>query len=469
MQWVLKEVARLAGGEITAGDPTTRGNDPVWDSRRVIAGSIFVPLRGEKVDGHQFIADAKRRGAVASFVRKGWSGALPDGLVIISVDEPVEALQRWAHAYLETLPARVVGVTGSTGKTTTKEMVAAVLSDGFVVGKNYGNLNTEIGLPLTVLQAEADREVLVLEMGMRGQNEIRQLTSIAPPEIAVITNVGETHMELLGSLENIARAKGEILDGMLPQGIAVLNGDDAMVVSQARRAPGRIIWFGRHCHQQNECVWADQVESHGDSLQYLAHWQGASQIVAIPWPGQHNLYNSLAAIAVGLALEMPLERCVHGLVAYQPADNRLRVVLAAGGAKIIDDTYNASPVSMRAALQVLQEYPEGQRRFAVLGDMLELGPCGPGAHQELGKLVVALGLDGLFTVGALAGLIAATACEQGLPANKAETFVNNRSAVSRLRQVLRPGDLVLVKGSRGMGMEEIVQCLVGEEGAGGDH
>ena len=469
MQWVLKEVARLVGGDITAGDPAQKCNDPVCDSRRVIAGSIFVPLHGEKVDGHQFIADAKRHGAVASFMRKGWPGDLPDGLVIIQVDEPLEALQIWAHIYLQTLSARIVGVTGSTGKTTTKEMVAAVLSAGYAVGKNRGNLNTEIGLPLTVLQAEADREVLVLEMGMRGQGEILQLTAIAQPEIAVITNIGETHIELLGSIENIARAKGEILEGMLPQGIAVLNGDDEMVVNQAGRAPGRVIWFGRQCQDRGECVFADQVESHGDSLQYLAHWQGASQMVAIPWPGQHNLYNSLAAITVGLALEMSLEQCVRGLATYQPADSRLRVVPTACGAMMIDDTYNASPVSMRAALQVLKEYPEGQRRFAVLGDMLELGHCGPVAHQELGQLVAVLGLDGLFTVGPLASLIAAVARQQRSPVPITETFVDNRSLVLRLEQVLRPGDLVLVKGSRGMRMEEIVERLTGEEGTGGDH
>lgn len=469
MEWTLKEIAELTDGRIVAGSPELICSDPVSDSRRVAAGAVFVPLRGESVDGHDFLADAARRGAAACLVRHDFAGQLPEQLAAVSVSEPAEALQLWATRYLAGLGARVVGITGSTGKTTTKEMTAAILAGSWRTEKNRGNLNTEIGLPLTVLRAQPGCEVLVLEMGMRGPGEILQLTKIAPPDVAVISNIGETHIELLGSVENIAAAKGEILQGLRPAGTAVLNGDDPLVVSQAGRAPGPIIWYGQHCQHRTPCLWADQVQVHGDRLEYLAHWQGETVPVVFPWPGRHNLHNSLAAVAVGLALGLPLKQCVAGLAGYQPADNRLRLVNAKSGARLIDDTYNASPVSMRAALQVLRDYPAGERRLAVLGDMLELGANGPRAHRELGELVAGLRLDGLFTVGSLAAGIADGAAAAGSWPQLIETYQDNQTVAARLEQLLRPGDLVLLKGSRGMRMEEIVHRLTGEEGATSDH
>jgi UDP-N-acetylmuramoyl-tripeptide--D-alanyl-D-alanine ligase len=462
MKWELRTIADLTGGELLVGDGALLCGDPVWDSRRVTPGAIFVPLQGERADGHMFIADAQRRGAAASFVRRGWPGELPDGLAVILVDDPLRALQLWAKGYLQTIKAKVVGVTGSIGKTSTKEMIAAALSSTLKVGKTQGNLNTEMGLPAMVLAANHDLDVLVLEMGMRGPGEILELTLVAPPHVAVITNVGVTHIELLGSVENIAQAKGEILQGMRSDGIAVLNGDDPWVREQARRAPGRVIWYSSQPSPGDDVLWADQVQDLGLSMRYVVHWQGEEAVVTIPCPGEHNLPNSLAAIAVGLALGLNMHDCIRGLLNYRPASHRLNVLRAKTGAIVIDDVYNAGPDSVRAALRVLTAYPEGRSRYAVLGDMLELGALAESAHREIGELVASLQLDGLFTVGPLAELMARAAVEQGL--QQVKSFTDNDSAAAYLERLLRPDDLVLVKGSRGMQMESIVWALTGEGG-----
>lgn len=467
MKWELQRIAELAGGQILAGEGTLLCANPVWDSRRITPGDVFVPLQGERADGHRFMADAQQRGAAASFLRRGWSGEVPDGLAIVQVDDPLAALQQWATGYLETLAAKVVGVTGSIGKTTTKEMIAAVLASSLKVGKTLGNLNTEMGLPATVLAASPDLDVLVLEMGMRGPGEILELTEVAPPYVAVITNVGVTHIELLGSIENIARAKGEILQGLRADGIAVLNGDDPQIRAQAERAPGRVIWYSSQPRVGDDILWADQVTDLGMSIQYVAHWQGESASVAIPCPGEHNLPNSLAAIAVGLALGKSLSDCVRGLLDYRPASHRLNILQSRGGATVIDDAYNAGPGSVRAALRVLIAYPEGKARYAVLGDMLELGGLAASAHREIGQLVASLPVDGLFTVGPLARLMASAAREHGL--QTVTSFADNRAVAAHLERLLSSGDLVLIKGSRGMQMEEIVWSLTGEEGEGDGH
>lgn len=469
MEWKLAKIAELAGGKILVGDHALMCSDPVWDSRRVTAGAIFVPLRGENADGHAYLQDAWHRGAVASFVQSDYAGEKPAGMALIQVADPLAALQQWARAYLNTLPAKVVAVTGSIGKTSTKEMVAAVLSTRYRVGKTKGNLNTEMGLPQTVLQATPDLDVLVLEMGMRGPGEILELTSIAPPDVAVITNVGVSHIELLGSRENIARAKGEVLQGMQPDGVAVLNGDDELVASQAGRAPGRVIWFGQKRRDQDDALWADQIVDSGDSLQFVVHFADNALPVSIPWPGQHNLNNSLAAVAVGLALDMSLSDCVRGLANYRPADNRLNLRQTRRNVLLIDDTYNAGPDSVRAALQVLATYPRGGRRLAVLGDMLELGDLGPAAHREVGVVVASLHLDGLVTVGELGALVAQSALDAGLPAGRVASFSDNGAVIAHLEQSLQPGDLVLIKGSRGMRMEQIVWHFAEDRGAGHGH
>ncbi|NLY53842.1 MAG: UDP-N-acetylmuramoyl-tripeptide--D-alanyl-D-alanine ligase [Firmicutes bacterium] len=468
-KWTLGEVAHLADGVLVKGNKETVIDRVVIDSRVATPGCLFIPLRGERVDGHRFIADAAGRGAVATLAGCAWleSNPLPQ-IEVIRVGDTGIALQQWARRYLTHLPARIVGVTGSTGKTTTKEMIAAVLQASFCVLKNEGNLNTEIGLPLTVIQAEPQHELLVLEMAMRGKGEIKQLTEIAVPDIAVITNVGEAHIELLGSLEQIAETKGEILEGMADDGIAVLNGDDEQVLAQAPKAPGDIIYFGvGRKPEQTRRLSAVEFTNKGDCLEFVIEWQGERREVFFPWPGQHNVYNATAALAVGLACGMTLNQAIEGLASYRPAQNRLNIHTVRGFT-VIDDTYNANPTSMRVGLRVLQEYPQASRRVAVLGDMLELGDLAEEAHFQLGELVAEQGLDELLTVGELARSIARGAIAGGLAPHKVRSFATNQEAAAYLLATQVPGQLLLIKGSRGMQMEEIVEVLLGEEGEADD-
>jgi UDP-N-acetylmuramoyl-tripeptide--D-alanyl-D-alanine ligase len=460
-RWTLEEISQITGGRLLSGDPHQSVTHAVSDSRQATAGAIFVPLPGERVDGHDFLADAAQRGAVAAFVRCDFpQSRIPAGLAAVAVPDPAVALQTWARHHLRTLDAKVVGVTGSVGKTTTKEMIAAVLAERFSVLKNEGNLNTEIGLPLTVLQARPEHQVLVLEMAMRGPGEILQLTEIAAPDVAVITNVRESHIELLGSIENIAAAKGEILQGMAAGGTAVLNAADPLVVEQAQRAPGRVLWYGREVG--GESVSATDIANLGDGLRFTVCYGGQQETVNVPWPGLHNVSNALAAVATGIALGMSLPQAVSGLKCYQAAANRLNIRAAATGFTVIDDTYNASPDSMRAALQVLLDYPGAGRRIAVLGDMLELGERAVSAHREVGQAVAQAGVDRLLVRGELAQGIAQGAAAAGMDSRRISSTASNAEAARQLRDYLQAGDLVLIKGSRGMQMEQIVYDLLGE-------
>jgi len=458
--WSLGEIVKLTDGVLLQGKESTQVQRVVFDSRAATPGCLFVPIIGERVDGHKFITDAAGRGAVATLAGHTWlqNNPLPS-IDTIEVDLPVTALQRWAYRYLQTLRARVVGVTGSSGKTTTKEMIAAVMQAKYNVLRNEGNLNTEIGLPLTVVGALPEHEWLVLEMGMSSLGEIQLLTQIAPPHIAVITNVGEAHIELLGSKENIAIAKAEVLEGMVPDGIAVLNGDDPYVLAQAHKAPGSVIYFGVGPRaEQSQRLYISDLKNLGESLEFIVNWQDEKITVVFPWPGQHNVYNIAAALAVGVAAGIPLTEAVSGLDKYRPAHNRLFLKQLAGYT-VIDDTYNANPTSMRAALQVLLDYPGAAKRIAVLGDMLELGELAQSAHRELGTLVASSGVDELITVGSLARGIAQGAVDAGFAPAKVHSFACNQEAATFLRHSLQPGQLVLIKGSRGMRMEEIVAAL----------
>lgn len=458
--WSLDEIVKYTDGVLVKGSGETKVSKVVFDSRAATPGSLFVPIIGERVDGHNFIADAAGRGAVATLAGHAWlqNNQLPD-IDVISVNLPVTALQQWAYRYLQGLTARIVGITGSSGKTTTKEMVAAVLQSKYNVLKNEGNLNTEIGLPLTVVGALPEHEWLVLEMGMSSLGEIQLLTEIASPDIAVITNVGEAHIELLGSKQNIAIAKAEILEGMVSGGVAILNGDDAYVLAQAGKASSEIIYFGLGPKQEQvKRLYVTDLQNIGDRVEFVVNWQGEREQVVFPWPGPHNVYNIAAALAVGIAAGISLREAVTGLANFVPASSRLHIKKICGYT-VIDDTYNANPTSMLVGLQVLLDYPHAARRVAVLGDMLELGEMSETAHLDLGATIAKSGIDELITVGALARGIAAGAIEAGFAADRVQSFASNRAAAEFLRETQRPEQLVLIKGSRGMRMEEIVAAL----------
>ncbi|MCL4535669.1 MAG: UDP-N-acetylmuramoyl-tripeptide--D-alanyl-D-alanine ligase [Bacteroidetes bacterium] len=419
----------------------------VHDSRQAVPGSLFVALRGESADGHQFIPDAVRRGATGVIAeREPGAGWLPAGessrLAYLIVPDALRALQDLAHYWRRRHAIRVIAVTGSVGKTTTREMIAAVLSRRFQVLRSEANLNTETGLPLTLLKLEAIHQRAVLEMGMYGPGEIAALCRIAEPDTGVVTNVGPTHLERLGSLERIAEAKGELPRSLSSAGWAVLNGDDPRVRDMPTPARRLLFGLGEDCE-----VRADELESLGlAGICFRLHLGERSISVSSALMGRHQVYACLAAAAVGMVEGMSPEDIAMGLASPPPA-LRLRVVPGPNGSHLIDDTYNAAPVSVHAALDLLSDLPG--RRVAVLGDMLELGPYEESAHREVGRWAAAV-LDRLVVVGERARLIGEEARASGMAS------VQFAATKDEVELEFGPVDWVLIKGSRGMKMEDLV-------------
>ena len=443
----------------------------VIDSRQAGPGSLFVALPGEHTDGHNFVAHAFSRGALAALVSRPMDGSFltldarlpgqevsvqPGEHVCILVDDTLVALQQIAAAWRTRFAPRVIGVTGSVGKTTTKEIIAAVLGQRYVTLKSPGNLNNEIGLPLTVLQLEERHERVVLEMGMYDVGEITQLCRIAQPHVGVITNVGPVHLERLGTVERVAQAKAELVQALPVDGVAVLNADDPMVSAMAAQTHARVFRYGL---EPDADLWADDIAGEGlEGIRFRFHYQGDVVHVRVPLLGRHSVHTALRATAVGLIEGLSWDEIVPGLQNVE-TQLRLMVVRAVNGATLLDDTYNASPASTLAALNLLADLPVGNgRRIAVLGDMLELGSYEEEGHRIVGARVADVA-DSLITVGQRARLIASEAVASGLPATKVQAVADSETALVRLRSMLGPGDVVLVKGSRASHMDEIATAL----------
>lgn len=426
----------------------------VTDSRQVRQGDLFVALPGARVDGHQFIADALSRGA-AGVLGRTWPETLPTDagahVAIVLVQDPLASLQALAKARLAHCGTKVVGITGSVGKTSTKDAIASVLSVRYNVLKSLGNFNTEIGLPLTLLDLTERHQRAVLEMGMYGLGDIAALCGIATPTIGVVTNIGPAHLERLGSMENITSAKAELVENLVSDGAAVLNADDWRVLSLRHRTRARCVTYG--LSTEADCR-ADNILTNGLlGISFDLVWQDKKIRIDTPLLGRHSVYTALSAAAVGLVDGLSVEEVTQGLREPQGAD-RMRIRKTKGGATILDDTYNASPASVRAALQLLAEMPG--RKIAVLGDMLELGAYETGGHQEVGETAAAV-VDTLITIGVRAKVISETARAKGLSDIR---HVNTKGdAVDFLRGLLTDNVYVLVKGSRGMTLEELVDGI----------
>lgn len=428
------------------------------DSRLARPGSLFVAVRGER-DGHDFVADAYARGARGVIGERliddlDW---LPEsarrGFAYFIAPSSLDALHNLASYWRGLHPVRTVGITGSVGKTTVKELTAGVLAGRYRVLKNEKNYNNEIGLPLSLLRLHRGHEVAVLEMGMYSVGEIAALCRVARPEIGVVVNVGPTHLERLGSIERIAQAKSELVQALPATGLAILNGDDERVQKMAGLAKGRVATFGiqPHCDFR-----ATDVVSRGlRGIEFTAVWRDQSIRISTRMLGKHSVYPCLAALAVGLEMGLSPEEAASRLK-RPPQQSRLALLKGPSGSIIIDDTYNASPVSVIAALDLLSE--TRGRRVAILGDMLELGEYEEAAHREVGRKA-ARSVDVLIAVGERARWIADEARSAGLSRVRA---VASRAEVELS---LEKGDVVLVKGSRGMRMEEVVARLMGSEGA----
>lgn len=445
------EIAALTQGQLVQGEPSTPVTGFTWDSRLVKPGDCFVAMPGERVDGHDYTAKAAAGGAAV--ILCGRPVEAPGAAVVIAPD-PLLALGQLGRIQRERFPdLKVVGVTGSVGKTTTKEMVAAVLQERFRVFRSKGNFNSEVGLPVMLMDLAPEDEVAVLEMGMRALGEIEYLTSIAHPAVGVVTNVGITHLELLGTQENIARAKGELVRNLPSGGHAILNADDPLVRAMDRETPAQVWYYGRSARGLGQrWVTAEDWRREGEMGQRFRLVTSAGEAEAyLPAPGEHNLVNAMAATAVGLSQGMSLPEIARGLERFANAGNRMRI-LTVDGVKVIDDTYNAAPASMKAALGVLREMAGEGRTIAVLGDMYELGPLAEQAHREVAE-EAARAADLVVAVGDMARHYVAGLGQRGA------FFPTKPEAVAHLKGLLRPGDTVLVKGSRGLRMEEIVGAL----------
>jgi UDP-N-acetylmuramoyl-tripeptide--D-alanyl-D-alanine ligase len=450
----LRDAARDEAGRLVAGVST--------DTRTIAPGNLFVPLRGERFDGHLYAQQAVDQGAAAVLWQAGHEAPPPKGAPVLVVDDTLAALQQLARAYRRELNVRVVGITGSNGKTTTKDLVGSVLATQYRVHKTKGNLNNHIGLPLTLLQLDEDTEIAVLEMGMSGRGEIELLSGIAAPDTAVITIIGESHLEQLGSREEIARAKTEILSGLRSGGLFVYNGESTLIEAVLEGMPKpdryRSLRFGMG---QGFDLYPTTLRMAADGTYFTVN-TGAAAEFFIPLLGRHNVTNALAAIAVGREFGVSEERIAQGLASVQVTSMRIEVRRAPSGLTVLNDAYNASPTSMRAALKLLGELSGYGRKFAVLGDMLELGPEEAAFHREIGEGLGPETADYVLTYGERARHLAQGAATR-LPADRVLSFDDKEQLIAELRRLVRPEDVVLVKGSRGMRLEAVASALVDGE------
>jgi UDP-N-acetylmuramoyl-tripeptide--D-alanyl-D-alanine ligase len=432
------------------------------NSREIKPGDLFIAVRGEQFDGHSFISDAASRGAAAALVSRAWFATSTEApLPFLVVDDPVRALQQVAANRRRQLGLTVIGVTGSIGKTSTKEVIAAVLGQGFPTYRSPGNMNSEIGLPLSLLEIEPGTKMAVLEMGgAYAFGELALLAEIAQPKIAVVTNVHPVHLERMGTIEAIAKTKAELVEAVPPDGFAILNGDDERVRAMASDCKGRVLTYGL---SPNNDVWADRVETDGLSgSSFRLHLEGESLHLKIPLVGGHAVELALAAIATGHALGMHISEMMPGF-GHPGIQVRLLLLDGPNGSRIIDDTYNASAPSVLSALGLLKQLG-GARKIAVLGDMRELGEVTDEQHRLVGRRAAEV-VDHLVTYGTLARTIAEEAAQAARETHDRRLDVTSfdltqrDELVSFLAGELGAGDIALLKGSRGLKMEDFVLAL----------
>lgn len=428
----------------------------VIDSRKAGENFIFVATKGERVDGHQFIPDVFAKGALGVVCEKE-PESLPGPCIV--VEDSFEALKQIGEFYRQQLPVKVVGITGSVGKTSTKEFVAAVLSMKYKVHKTLGNYNNEVGVPLTVLSMPEDTEVAVLEMGINHFGEMHNLSRIARPDICIMTNIGQCHLEFLGSREGILKAKSEMFDFMKEDGSVCINGDDDMLASIKEVKGKKPVTFGL----SEQCrVYAADIKGKGlFGSEAVIHGNGESFAVQIPLPGEHMVYNALAAAAAGQLLGLTPEEIRDGIAAVESVSGRSHIVKLPDKV-LIDDCYNANPVSMEAAIDLLLQ-ADG-RRVAVMGDMFELGEQEKEMHARVGKYAADKGVECIICAGKLARCIYEGAREtagerKDGPAAEIFYFEDRESLLEGINQILKPGDTILIKASHGMGFEKVVEQL----------
>ena len=458
------ELTKAVSGKIIQGDRNCLINRISIDSRTLIPGDLFFAIIGPNFDGHNFIFEAFNKGAIGAVVCKDKSTLLHNEQIdkhkiIIEVKDTLSALQDCSKYYKDKFKTFNICVTGSNGKTTTKEIIAHILSQEFSLLKTSGNYNNEIGIPLTLLQLNKSHKLLVAEMGMRGLGEIKTLTNFIPPDLAVITNIGEAHIGLLGSKDNIFKAKSELLQSLDKEGIAILNRDDPYFFKMSKIVKDKKIYtFGI---ENKSDIMACNIRMVSDKgIRFTLEVQNdKSREVYFPLLGRYNIYNALAAVAVAFALGIELDLIERGLSSFKPLDQHMQLSNFCNGIKILNDSYNASPLSVKNALETLVEVAQNNRKIAILGDMLELGEKTDFYHQEIGKKAAKLSIDILITVGPGGKIIAQSSKEEGMAGERVFSFEKNEkiNLANKLLSLTKPGDFILLKGSREMKMEEILE------------
>jgi UDP-N-acetylmuramoyl-tripeptide--D-alanyl-D-alanine ligase len=452
----LDEVLSAAGGVLVHGDPHQVVTGVCTDSRQVKPGDLFIALKGERFNGHEFLTTAAHMGAVALVVMD--DSPMITGIAMIKVADTLKALGDIAHFHRRRFPVPVIAITGSNGKTTTKDLLASVLGQELTLVKTEGNFNNEIGLPLTLLKMDSQTEAVVVEMGMRGLGQIQNLAGFAEPMIGLVTNVGFTHLELLKTQENIAKAKTELIESLPVNGLAILNGDDPLVREMNRSTQARRVFYGIDAPDLD--YQAGMIEMNESGSRFRVDFKNGSLELTLPIPGRHNILNAVAAVAVAKELGISNQSIQNGLAEPLLSGKRLHI-FEKNGYRLIDDTYNASPASVKAALDVLKSMDSGTRKIAVLADMLEMGPTSIEMHHSIGTYAAEAGVDRLFAYGELAKEYAKGMND--IVKGNGEYFSDKQALIDRLKTYIKPGDFILVKGSRGMKMEEIIYALSTEE------
>ncbi|MBV9617858.1 MAG: UDP-N-acetylmuramoyl-tripeptide--D-alanyl-D-alanine ligase, partial [Verrucomicrobia bacterium] len=446
------EIAKLAEAKFEQGDGETSIERISTDSRTIKKGELFVALRGENFDGHRFVSDVAKNGAAGAIVDLNWQGKVPNKFGILRANDSLLAYQNLAKNYRNSLSLKVVAITGSNGKTSTKDFCASVLGRKFCVTKTQGNFNNHVGLPRTILEAASEHQVGVWEIGMNHPGEVAPLAKIAAPDTAIITNIGVAHIEFMGTREAIAREKGTLAETVGSEGTVILNADDPFSEGIAKRTRARIVFAGVN----NGVLRAADIEQ-GASGSEFTILEGAHRCRAqLSVPGLHMVQNALLAVAAGRAFGVSLEECAIGLATAPLTKARLQI-REVHGVRFLDDSYNANPDSMKAALRTLVELDAEGKRIAVLGEMRELGSESQRGHEEVGQEAAALGVDRLIGIGEMGGVISGAAKKAGL--EKSHNLGSTSEAADLLTEIAEPGDLVLIKGSRLARTEEVIAAF----------
>jgi UDP-N-acetylmuramoyl-tripeptide--D-alanyl-D-alanine ligase len=455
-----REILAPIKGKLLRGSRDRSFSGISTDSRTLRKGQLFWALKGETFDGHDFVKEAIKKGAAAVVVDKDWGADLPANAraSLIRVPDTLKAFGDLARRWRRRFKARVTAITGSGGKTTTKEMASAILSLEGATLKNEGNFNNLIGLPLSLFQLQKSHRYAVLEMGMNRPGEIGRLTEIADPDIGLITNVGQAHLEGVGSIEGVARAKVELLNKMAPRALAILNGDDRVLMQAAAAFRKKPVTFGQGLQST---VRAGKIRNLGrEGFSFDIHWKGEPFSVRLRVPGFHNVYNALAAAAIGLSLDLSTDRIQEGLSGFEGIPGRFKVVPLPDGSILIDDTYNSNPSSLRLSLESLTALvPQGRKVIVGLGEMLELGGATEAGHVEAGARVADAEADWLVVLGDHAPEIIRGAVDKGFPKKRAIHVKNHKEMGSKILEIMKPGDLVFLKASRRIGLEQVAERL----------